>query len=448
MEVEITSKQMVKPSSSELHLLEPFKLSFLDQLGTSMYTPGILFYAKPSDCDSNIEGSQFLDRLKQSLSKALTQFYPAAGRLKNNLFITDFNEGVPYAEARVTGRLSDFIQQTDNLEAMNLLLPCPPFRYIQDPTTPQLAVQVNIFDCGGIALAFCCFHKIFDATTAYAFLNSWAAFSRGSNGAIPNPGLLGASSRLFPPMDLMPENAAMKRLFFNDGRRKMTRSFVFDANAIKTLVLKAKSKSLEHPSRALALSAFLWKHAIQASRSVSATLKPAFLCYAVNLRPKMKPQLPSYSIGNMFGMAINMYNPVGKDIELSELAYLLREATEGVPSDPQVVLQGFKTLTEQLSHVEEMVSKGDAELLCLSSLLNTLDGNEDFGWGKPSLFSIPGIDTQNREISNLMYLKNARQHKAIEARVSLSEKEMGFLERDAHFLAFASPHPYFHKTKI
>ncbi|KAK8549181.1 hypothetical protein V6N13_063577 [Hibiscus sabdariffa] len=447
MEVEITSKQMIKPSSSELHLLEPFKLSLLDQLGTSMYSPGILFYAKPSD--SNINGSQFLERLKQSLSKALTQFYPAAGRLKNNFFITDFNEGVPYAEARVTGRLSDFIEQTDNVEAMNRLLPCRPFRNIQDPTTPQLAVQVNIFDCGGIALALCFFHKIFDATTVYAFLNSWAAFSRGSNGEIPNPGLLGASSRLFPPIESMPENAAMKSLFFNDGRCKMTRSFVFDANAITTLVLKAKSKSLEHPSRALALSAFLWKHAIQASRSVSGTLKPSILFQPVNIRPKLKPQLPSYSIGNMFGLAISMYDPVGKkDIDLSELAYLLREATESAPNDPQVVLQGFKTMTEQFSHVEEMVSNGDAECYLLSNWLNTLDGNEDFGWGKPTLKSIPGIDSQNREMRNLLYLKNARQHRAIEAWVGLSEKEMGFLERDVEFLAFASPNSYFDKSKI
>ncbi|KAK9006814.1 hypothetical protein V6N11_019145 [Hibiscus sabdariffa] len=269
MEVQITSKQIIKPSSSELHLLKPFKLSFSDQLGISMYSPGILFYAKPSD--SNIDGSQFLDRLKQSLSKALTQFYPVA------------------------------------------------------------------------------------------------AFSRGSNGEIPNPELLGASSRLFPPIEPMPESAALKSMFFDDGRHKRTRSFVFDANAITTLVLKAKSKSLEHPSRAIALSAFLWKHAIQASRSVSGTLNPAILCRPVNIRPKLKPGLPSYSIGNMFVWAISMYNPVGKDIELSELAYLLREAAESTPNDPQVVQQGFKTMTEQLSHVEEMVSQGDAELLCLSS---------------------------------------------------------------------------------
>ncbi|KAL4377699.1 hypothetical protein GQ457_02G030130 [Hibiscus cannabinus] len=263
-------------------------------------------------------------------------------------------------------------------------------------------------------LALCFFHKIFDGLAVSAFLNNWAAFSRGSNGEIPNPELLGASSQLFPPIEPMPESAALKSLFFNDGRRKMTRSFMFDANAITTLVLKAKSKSLEHPSRA-----FLWKHAIQACRSVSGTLKPDILCRPVNIRPKLKPGLP----------------------KLSELAYLLREAAESTPNDPQVVQQGFKTMTEQLSHVEEMVSKGDAECDVLSSLLNTLDGNEDFGWGKPALFSIPGIDSQNREISNLLYLKNARL-------LSSSEKQMDFLERDPQFLAFASPYSYFHKCKI
>ncbi|XP_039013490.1 stemmadenine O-acetyltransferase-like [Hibiscus syriacus] len=174
MEVHITSNQMVKPSSSKLHLFKPFKISLLDQLTPGMYTPVLLFYAKPSD--SNIDSSQFADQLKQSLSKALTQFYPAAGRVKNNLFITNFDEGVPYVETKVKGRLSDFVEPTQKLEAMNRLLPCRPFRYIQDSTTaPQLAVQVNIFDCGGIAIGLCVFHKIFDGATLSAFLNSWAA---------------------------------------------------------------------------------------------------------------------------------------------------------------------------------------------------------------------------------------------------------------------------------
>ncbi|XP_039013049.1 vinorine synthase-like [Hibiscus syriacus] len=295
MEVHITSKHMVKPSSSKLHLFKPFNLSLFDQLSPRMYTPVILFYAKPGD--SNIDGSQFSEKLKQSLSKALTQFYPVACRVKNNLFITDFDEGVPYVETKVKGRLSDFIEPTQKLEAMNRLLPCRPFSNIQDSTTaPQLF--------------------------------NWAAFSRGSNGEIPNPGLLGASSHFFPPIESIPESADVESMFFNYDRRQMTRTYVFDANAISTLKLKLKSKSLEHPSRSLALTAFIWKHAIQASRSASGTLKPAILCQPVNLRPRLKPvDLPSYSIGNLISSAISMYKSVGKDINLSELGYLLRQAT-------------------------------------------------------------------------------------------------------------------------
>ncbi|KAK8595941.1 hypothetical protein V6N12_064447 [Hibiscus sabdariffa] len=65
----------------------------------------------------------------------------------------------------------------------------------------------------------------------------------------------------------------MKNLLLNDGRREMVRSFEFDADAIVMLMFKAKSKSLEHPSRVLALSAFVWKHAILASRSISRSTK-------------------------------------------------------------------------------------------------------------------------------------------------------------------------------
>ncbi|KAK8977607.1 hypothetical protein V6N11_013392 [Hibiscus sabdariffa] len=408
---------MIKPSSSKLHLLKPFKLSLLDQLSPRLYTP----------------------------------FYPVAGRLKNNLFISDYDAGVPYVETRVKCRLSDLTERTRELQQeLNQLLPCRPFCYIHDSdsTAPPLAVQVNVFDCGGIALAFCLVHKIIDGSTIQAFIKSWTAFSRGSDGEIPNPGLLEASSRLFPPLESVPETPNVKSLLLNGGRRKTTRSFVFDADAIATLVFKAESKSLEHPSRVLALSAFVWKHAILASGSVSGSTKPAFLLQPVNIRRRMKPQLPDYSIGNLYLMAVAAFNPTGKDIDLPELSYLVRQAVKTVSNDSQDVLQLFKTTREQLSQLVEMVSKGNAEFFILSSWLNTFDGNIDFGWGKPSLSSIPGVDGHNRELCNLIILKNARQYDAIEVWVTLSDKETTFLEQDAEFLAFVSPTPYLGTNKI
>ncbi|KAK8586552.1 hypothetical protein V6N13_010141 [Hibiscus sabdariffa] len=87
-------------------------------------------------------------------------------------------------------------------------------------------------------------------------MKSWTVFSCDSNGEILNPIHfdLEESLWIFPSIESMPD---VKNLLLNDGRRKMTRSFEFDADAIDMLMFEAKSKSLEHPSRVLLLSAFV-----------------------------------------------------------------------------------------------------------------------------------------------------------------------------------------------
>ncbi|KAK8554198.1 hypothetical protein V6N13_073130 [Hibiscus sabdariffa] len=99
-------------------------------------------------------------------------------------------------------------------------------------------------------------HKTNDVSTIQAFMKSWEVFSCGSDDEILHPGQLDleASSRIFLPIELMPN---VKNILLNDGMRKMTRSFEFDVEMIAMLMFKAKSKSLEHPSQVLALSAFV-----------------------------------------------------------------------------------------------------------------------------------------------------------------------------------------------
>ncbi|KAA3464016.1 vinorine synthase-like [Gossypium australe] len=215
---------------------------------------------------------------------------------------------------------------------------------------------------------------------------------------IPNPDLLHASSRFFPPVESMPPNTSMEGLLFNQGSLN-TRSFVFDANTIAAL----------------------------AARLASGTLKPAILSQAVNIRQRLKPQLPDYSIGNLFLLPSSTYNSVENDLNLTELAYQVREGEKSVTSDFHDLLQGeegFKVITKELSEIAETVSKGYAEFYTLSSWLNTLDGKEDFGLGKPTLFSIPGVDSHNHEFSSCFILKQAMQHNAIEVWITLSEKDM------------------------
>ncbi|XVE75777.1 hypothetical protein DITRI_Ditri12bG0119800 [Diplodiscus trichospermus] len=450
MAIRIISKEVVKPSSLQVYVREPFSISLLDQVIPAHYIPTIYFYTNPSD--SHFDIAQVLEQLKNSVSKALNQFYPLSGRTVDNLHITSYNKGVPYVEARVKGRLCDYIEKANHqLEILNQLLPCQCYCSIPTSTSPQIAVQVNIFDCGGIAIAMCSSHKIVDGTTLSAFMKSWAAYNQGSNGEIPNPDLLGAASRLFPPLESVPQNylSLIESLWFKEGWHK-TRRFVFDENAIATLVVKAKSKRLEHPSRFVALSAFLWKYAMLATRSASGISKPSILTQSVNLRQRMKPRLPNHSMGNLYCSTISMYKSDAKDIELHHLASLVREAMDAF-NDQLGLLQSGEALqfvTDQHNQVEEFAPDGEVELFDCTSWLNTVDGDEaDFGWGKPTMTSGGWNESRYHAFANTIIIKSIGQgqHKALEVVITLDEKAMDILERHPDFLAFASPNPYYNK---
>ncbi|KAL4309681.1 hypothetical protein GQ457_01G043070 [Hibiscus cannabinus] len=151
---------MVKPSSEEVYLRKPFSLSLLDQFIPPFYLPLMFFYTKPNG--SHLDTVQTLAGLKKSFSKALNQYYPLSGRTIDNRCIGSYDKGVPYVEARVRGCLADCIAQTEQ-EWMKQLLPTQPFCSIPASTSPQLTIQINIFDCGGIAIVMCFSHKVVDA---------------------------------------------------------------------------------------------------------------------------------------------------------------------------------------------------------------------------------------------------------------------------------------------
>ncbi|KAK9990033.1 hypothetical protein SO802_025018 [Lithocarpus litseifolius] len=125
MDVDIISREIIRPSSQAIHHLKPFKLSLLDQFTRTTYVPLILFYSKSPQTSST-------DHLKNSLSKTLNSFYPFSGRMKDNLFIDYYEEGIPFNEARVHCCLSKFLQNPKT-ESLNHFLPCSPFRKEPNP---------------------------------------------------------------------------------------------------------------------------------------------------------------------------------------------------------------------------------------------------------------------------------------------------------------------------
>ncbi|KAK2990651.1 hypothetical protein RJ640_007785 [Escallonia rubra] len=128
MEVEIVSREIIKPSSQTPPHLRVFKLSLFDQIATVSYVPIVFFYPMNQ---GNYRITEISCRLKSSLSKALTRFYPLAGRIKDHVSIDCNDEGVPFLETRVNREMPQFLNQP-NLEVMHQLLP-----HLPDPSEPE-----------------------------------------------------------------------------------------------------------------------------------------------------------------------------------------------------------------------------------------------------------------------------------------------------------------------
>ncbi|KAK7847865.1 vinorine synthase [Quercus suber] len=174
MNVEIISKEIIKPSSPTPHHLRNFKLSFLDQIAPSTYIPIVLFYQCKQYVD--VDHDERTGSLKESLAETLTRFYPLAGTLNNEDFSINCNdEGVGYVQARVPCMLSQLVEK-HNEQALTQLLPFEPDRSRSNQFGKEvlLAVQYNIFDCGGVAISFCFSHKVVDGASAINFITAWA----------------------------------------------------------------------------------------------------------------------------------------------------------------------------------------------------------------------------------------------------------------------------------
>ncbi|CAN1280699.1 Stemmadenine O-acetyltransferase [Linum perenne] len=154
----------------------------LDQLAPSSYSPLIYFYpSKPNSPANDVHRTLASSILKASLSKTLDLFYPLSGRENDDkLFIHDFESGVPFIETRIHGQTIAEFLQPPKLEFLNKLLPFEPV-CVQPRNGPQVAVQLNTFDCGGIAIGLSFFHRIIDGAT-FTALKSTARSDK-----VPNP---------------------------------------------------------------------------------------------------------------------------------------------------------------------------------------------------------------------------------------------------------------------
>ncbi|CAL9016621.1 unnamed protein product [Prunus brigantina] len=429
--VEIIERQTVKPSSPTPHPLRTLQLSVFDQMIPShVYFPTILFYA----ANNNINGSgggaastdmaatrmkerDYCQHLIQSLAKTLNHFYPLAGRFsQGHDIIQCTDDGAEFVTARVKCSLSQIFERPD-LEMLTGLVPAigPPDADGVATRLPLLAVQANLFECGGMAIGLNFSHRAVDGTTSSALISCWAktALDDGDDDQIPF---------------MVPK---------------------FDA-AIATLQSHLASATAPHaPTRVLVVSALIWKCAMEASSkssNIPLGSRPSSFRMPMDLRRRFEPPVPQNLGGNVVAHLLVIATPSllkgqeesdDETIDLKDLVAKLRKGLEQQKETYPTKLPFDSIKAWQWDQeCQKLTGNADMYHLCPGSWCRFPFYEANFGWGKPAWVSIPSIG-----LKDLVILIDTRDGKGIEAMLSVSEEIMEHFESNPELLKYASVNP-------
>ncbi|KAK8655516.1 hypothetical protein V6N13_108091 [Hibiscus sabdariffa] len=404
LEVEVIFEEIIKPSSPTPHELRHYQLSSIDRQVAPVYNHLVLFYPTRTDVPTDNINIPDLPHFKLSVSQALTHFYPLAGRIRNNSFVDCNDEGIPFKEARVKCRLSDFLHDPVPEEA-NKLFPFP----LVDAVELPMGIQFNTFDCGGIGVGLCISHKIGDALSYFTFLNTWAAVARGDKKKIVLPEFV--SAKLFPPLNVsVPEPTSGP----TNEKKIGTKRVVFTSSKIEEIREKYAAENEIRPSRIEALSAFIWRRFIASTKEKPS---PNVILHTVNLRTRFDPALPAQCFGNMFHLTRTVpCMDKEKDDVCNNLVSQMRDSIRKIDREYVRKLQAGEDLSEG---AENSTSKGETIPFIFTSLCRFPLYEADFGWGKPVWVSSGNLSTRN-----LVVFMDTANGDGIEAWIHLKEGDM------------------------
>ncbi|KAJ0441134.1 putative deacetylvindoline O-acetyltransferase [Helianthus annuus] len=433
----IVSTEIIKPSFPTPSHLKKYNLSVFDQSIPSSFSPLITFYPNTGVYQSSHDQTH---DLKTSLSYTLTKYYPFAGRhAKTTPTFVDCNDqGAVVIEASIDSTLSDFLR-TSQHEDLDQLFPYErTWRHsnhgdqdLQSDTVIPLAIKVNHFECGGVALAVSLSHKIADAYSLIHFVSHWARVcSKRETCEVPFE---------FDPHFISFENTKINfsETSLQQSNDCVTRSFIFPKTKINELKLKAMTaggsgQHINNPTRVEVVTWLLYKCAVAAAtKNNLGSFKPTSICLAVNLRDKMMEPLPKTSIGNFLCRL---------EVQTSNEMELKPELLIGELRNQKMKMHGIKNIeaaiapllnTSSNSKQEENQGRLDNAYIC-SSLCGYPAYGIDFGWGAPIKATLPGNLRKNSFI-----LMDASKEEGIEALVCLRKQDMDILERDPELLLFA-----------
>ncbi|XP_076907053.1 stemmadenine O-acetyltransferase-like [Bidens hawaiensis] len=420
MKVTILSKELIAPSSPTPCNLKTYKFSFIDQQIPPYYIPVILYYSH--DVSTTTTQHEITTKLKASLSKTLTHYYPLAGRLaknKNTVDCTD--QGVEFLIARVESSLLDVIK-SPVIEDLNKLVKVDS-SYVDD----QLVIQVNLFECGGIAVGVSMSHRIGDACSISSFVSHWFALAKGSVTPLPSPVL--DSAVLFPPVESCEFNRNPKDLTVVRFKNLVTKRFVFSSLAINKLKHEAVKDYNMNPTRVEVLTAFIWKCGTTALGDCEVSV--AF--NSINLRRKMEPMLQDHQLGNLFQMSSA---EAERTASMATRVVKLRDSFNKIDIAYVKSLmskKGFEIARGNFREIRKFMIQEGVGVFRFASWCRFAFNKGDFGWGKPVWVSCADFADENAVI-----FVDSLKDDGIEAWVVMNEDNMHKFENNAELQEFVT----------
>ncbi|KAL5569953.1 hypothetical protein UlMin_026528 [Ulmus minor] len=410
MQVQIISRETIRPSSPTPPHKKIYNLSLFDLISPRVHIPIVYFYKSTTSSTVNIS------HLKISLSKTLARYYPFAGRLNDGVSMECKDEGIVFIEATISSNLTEILENP-KYETLDSLFP-DGLRWKDWTGGSCLAIQVSFFNCGGLAIAMCMSHKLADANTICQFFNTWAAMARVPVGRDEStlPELNAAS--IFPRGNMPGISGSAK---FEKGNN-VSKRFVFEASKIASLKAMVGEK-VQTPTRVQVVTALIQKCAISASRRINTgTSNPSIMIQSVNLRSRMVPPVPENCAGNMtWFFSIHTYD--GRNQAINTFKRLRGE-------------EGPLLIKELLKESKRVFQNENLVKYNYTSWCRFLFYEADFGWGKPIWVTNGGC-----VFKDTVMMMDTRNGDGIEAFVNLEKEEMELFENDMKLLGFASLNP-------
>ncbi|CAD5170718.1 unnamed protein product [Musa acuminata subsp. malaccensis] len=346
-----------------------------------------------------------LPDLESSLSLALQQFYPLAGKIRRSPGLDDDKYEIRYVDGdsvsfTVAEYDADFDEVSgDHARDVGSLLPLlPRLSRSDDDGVPVLALQVTVFPNQGVAVGVAVHHAGCDGSSSMRFMFSWASTCAGPRSS--------AAAVVVPPVfdrSLVSVPRDLYSIFYRYyGQRAdwiihedppvdmVIASFALKKDHIRRLkeLVSAKAGAMEGGGASLRCStimatyAYVWVCLVKARAYGSD--RAAHFIFAADCRGRLRPPLPAAYFGNCIGVCFveAKAGDLLRENGVVSAAKAIGKAIEEFADDP---LRGAETWPERIKSIvpRQPLSVAGSPRFRVYDL--------DFGWGRPKKVVITSI---------------------------------------------------------